>query len=97
MAKKIHVDPEFQGLLPGLSDEEFDALKADIKTNKVHTPIVTDETGAILDGRNRFRIDRNAPHKVLPGAGKMSRAEKKAFVIRSNLARRNLSAECSPW
>ena len=90
---RIHVDPEFAELLPGLSREEFEALRADIRANGVQEKIVLDDTGAILDGHHRFRIDRDAPTRILAGAAEMTRAEKKAYVIRSNLARRNLSDE----
>jgi len=86
----IKVNPDFEALLPPLSTEEFDALKLDIKQNGVVAPILVDEGGTILDGHNRFRIDKNAPHKVIAG---LSDEEKQAFVIRSNFARRNLSPD----
>lgn len=87
---KIKVNPELEALLPPLSTEEFDALKLDIKQNGVVAPILVDEDGTILDGHNRFRIDKNAPHKVIAG---LSEEEKQAFVIRCNFARRNLSPD----
>jgi ParB-like chromosome segregation protein Spo0J len=74
--------------LPPLSTEEFDALSADITINGVRVPIVIDEDGNILDGHHRYKIDPNAPYKILSG---LSEAKKLAFIYRSNLIRRNLS------
>ena len=51
-------------------------------------PIKVDESGCILDGHSRFAIDLSAPPQVVKG---LSEAEKKAFVFRSNLTRRNLA------
>jgi len=79
---------EFEDLLPPLSDEEFAALKADIKTNGILHPVLVDENDDVLDGRHRLKIDKNAPRKVIRG---LSDAEKEAFVFRANFTRRNLS------
>lgn len=80
----------FDDLLPPLSTEEFDALRADIKANGVLHPIFVDENGEVLDGRHRLKIDPNAPRRVIKG---LSPAEKEAFVFRCNFVRRNLSPE----
>ena len=80
----------YEHILPPLSTDEFAALKADIKANGVQVPIVVDENGAILDGHHRFKIDKNAPRRVVEG---LSLGEKEAYTIRANLARRNLSPE----
>ena len=50
--------------------------------------MVVDELGTVLDGRHRLKIDPSAPRRVVEG---LSDGEKRAFVYRSNLARRNLS------
>ncbi len=75
-------------LLPPLSTQEYDALKASIKAEGIRIPIVVDEDGNILDGFHRFKIDAKAPRKVLRG---LTEAEKMAFVFEANLTRRNLS------
>lgn len=80
----------FADLLPPLSTEQFAALKADIKANKVRQPIDVDESGNILDGHHRYKIDKNAPRKVIRG---LTKAEKEAHAFRSNIARRNMSTE----
>lgn len=80
----------YADLLPPLSTEEFEALKSDIKERGVLQPILVDEDDNILDGHNRYRIDKNAPRKVVAG---LSELEKQAFVLSSNTKRRNLSPE----
>lgn len=79
---------DFADLLPPLSTEEFEALKADIKQHGVLHPVCVDEDGKILDGRHRLKIDPDAPKRVIKG---LSSAEKEAFVFRANFVRRNLS------
>jgi len=84
-------------LFPGLSAEEFAALKADIAARGVLVPIEFDETGAVLDGHHRLRAwaelraegVRVAPYPrvVRQLAGEQ---EKKAHAVALNLARRHL-------
>ena len=75
-------------LLPPLSTEEFDALKADIKANGVQVPVVVDEDGEVLDGHHRLKCDKKAPRRVIEG---MTEGEKLAYVYGANNRRRNLS------
>lgn len=77
-------------LLPPLARDEYEALAADIAEHGVLSPIVVDEQGNILDGRHRYQIDPNAPRRIVRG---LTEAEKRAYVYRTNLARRNLSPE----
>jgi len=81
---------KFDALLPPLSSDEMNALRADIKANGVLHPVFVDEDGNVLDGRHRLKCDKNAPRKVIKG---LTEAEKMAFVIRCNFVRRNLSPE----
>ena len=80
----------FADLLPPLSTDEFNALKADIKANGVRDPVWIDEDGNVLDGRHRLKIDPKAPTRIAKG---LTEAQKEAFVWRSNFATRNLSPE----
>src|SRR5262249_39841911 len=77
-------------LLPPLSQEEFEALRADILEHGVLCPGYVVEDGNTLEGRNGLRMEPNAPRKVVKGR---TQAEKQAFVFRQNFARRNLSPE----
>ncbi len=78
--------------MPPLSDDEYDALKADIATRGVLVPIEVDETGAILDGHHRHRacteLGIDPPTVVRPG---LTEAEKHEHALRLNLARRHLT------
>lgn len=84
------VNSPFADLLPPLSTEEFEALRADVKEYGVRNPVFIDEDDNVLDGHHRLRIDPDAPRKVIRG---LTDAEKAAFVFRCNFVRRNLSPE----
>ena len=79
----------FATLLPPLTTDEFAALKADITLHGVRDPVLIDEDGNILDGHHRYKIDKNAPTRVINGL--TSDEHKRAFVIGCNFKRRNLS------
>jgi site-specific DNA-methyltransferase (adenine-specific) len=84
----------FAKLLPPLSTEEMRALRTRIAAEDgVHDPVLISEDHEILDGHNRLKIEPAAPQKVITGSGQWTQAEKQAFVVRCNLARRNLSPE----
>jgi len=80
----------YANLLPPLAQAEFDALRASIKANGVHTPIIVDEEGNILDGHHRHQIKPDVERRIVTG---LSEASKRAFVIACNLQRRNLSPD----
>lgn len=80
----------YADLLPPLKTSEREALAADIKANGVLHPVVIDEDGNILDGHHRYSMDRNAPTVTVEG---LSDDEKRAYTIRANLARRNLTGD----
>jgi N6-adenosine-specific RNA methylase IME4/DNA-binding XRE family transcriptional regulator len=92
MSKQIlpHIRDEFRDLLPPLSGEEKEALRASIEREGVRDPIIVDEDGAILDGHNRYSIDASAPTRIVNG---MTLPQKMAFIIAVNLQRRNLSPD----
>ena len=91
----------YEHLVPPLATPEYEALKASIEADRaVHDPIWVDEQNSILDGHHRHRavgelrgeqeILINLPTRVRTG---LSEPEKKAFVLASNMRRRNLSPE----
>ena len=57
----------YADVLPPLSTEEFEALRADIRRYGVRMPILVDEAGNILDGHHRHKIDPNAPRALIEG------------------------------
>lgn len=78
----------YRDLLPPLTTEEREALRASIALEGVREPVMVDEEGNVLDGHHRLAIEPNAPTRVVSG---LSSAEKQAFVFQANITRRNLS------
>lgn len=81
-------------VLPELTPEEYEALKADIQANGVQIPVEVDEEGNIIDGYHRAKICQELgidyPKNVRQG---LSEEEKIDFVLRVNLNRRHLTRE----
>src|SRR5512139_170435 len=88
----LRVNPEYEKLLPKMSEEEFAEMKASIKAEGQHYAIIVNEDLEVLDGHHRFRacIDlgiepdfeiRKFDDKLL----------EKKFVIEANLRRRHLN------
>src|SRR5690606_3775177 len=81
----------YADLVPAMSDEDFATLKADLRLRGQRDPILVDDQRNILDGHNRYAILGSAvTMQVIDG---WSEAEKKAFVVSRQLARRNITAE----
>jgi ParB-like chromosome segregation protein Spo0J len=89
----LRVNPEYEKLLPKMSDEEFEELKASIKQEGQHYPIVANEDLEVLDGHHRFRacteLGMEPDFEVRKFENKL--LEKK-FVIEANLRRRHLTS-----
>jgi ParB-like chromosome segregation protein Spo0J len=80
-------------VMPALTDEEFAALKADIKERGVMVPVEYDEFGNVLDGHHRVRACEELgitgwPRLVRNG---LSDEEKRAHARALNLVRRHLT------
>ncbi len=80
-------------LLPPLSDEEYQSLRADIAAHGILVPVELDEAGQLLDGHHRLQIAaelgiQDYPRVVRSG---MDEAEQVDHVLALNLARRHLS------
>ena len=88
----LHLNPEYEKLLPKMSDEEFAELKASIQAEGQHYPIVVNEDLEVLDGHHRFRacteLGIEPDFEVRKFEDKL--IEKK-FVIEANLRRRHLT------
>lgn len=86
---------DYRRLLPALSDQEYEALKADIRARGVMIPIEVDERGAILDGGARKQICNelgiwNPPCVKRPG---LTEDQKIEHILTVNLKRRHLSRQ----
>ena len=81
-------------LLPALSTDEYDRLRADIKAHGIRQPIELDEAGVILDGHHRRAIADELGIDCLSITCHIATEdEKHAHVLRVNLNRRHLSTE----
>jgi hypothetical protein len=81
-------------LLPGLTAEEYAALRADIAANGVRVPVDVDENGQVLDGHHRSLIAAelgiDCPRRTLTG---LTEAQKVAHAIAVNVHRRTLTQQ----
>jgi ParB-like chromosome segregation protein Spo0J len=88
----LSVNPEYEKLMPRMSDEEFAELKESIQSEGQHYPIVAKENLAVLDGHHRLRacveLGIEPDFEVRKFEDKL--LEKK-FVIEANLRRRHLN------
>jgi rubrerythrin len=80
----LYLNPEYDKLLPKMSNEEFGELKASIQNEGQHYPIIVNEDLEVLDGHHRFR----ACMEVRKFDDKL---HEKKFVIEANLRRRHLN------
>lgn len=91
---EITESPTPYQLLPRLTDEEFTALKDDIKANGIRVPIDVDESGTVIDGHHRAWIAADlgieCPRRVVAG---LTDEQKRAHAIAANVYRRSLSRE----
>jgi ParB-like chromosome segregation protein Spo0J len=76
-------------LFPMMDDEELAKLAADIKANGLIHPIIVDEDGPLLDGRNRSMACEIAG--IEPAVVVFEGDDPKAYIIASNIARRHMS------
>jgi ParB-like chromosome segregation protein Spo0J len=88
----LRVNPEYEKLLPKMSDDEFAELKASIQAEGQHYPIVANEDLEVLDGHHRFRacveLGIEPDFEVRKFEDKL---REKKFVIEANLRRRHLT------
>lgn len=81
-------------LLPPLSDEEYAALRDDIRGAGVRVPIDVDEDGNILDGHHRKAIadelGKECPERIVRGLPEFAKVD---YALTVNLTRRHLSRE----
>ena len=91
----MRIDPEFQALIPPLSDDEYAALELSIIAEGCRDAIVVwqhDGDDIIVDGHNRYAICTAAglPYNTVT-RDFSSRSDVMLWMIRNQLARRNLT------
>ncbi len=82
-------------LLPALTPEEYQALKADIHQNGILVPVIRTDDGETIDGHHREKIAAelgitDIPFKTVPVLGD---EERRHMAIRLNANRRQLTGE----
>ncbi len=88
----LRINPEYEKMLPRMSEEEFSQLKASIQSEGQHYPIIANDDLEVLDGHHRYRacieLGIEPDFEVRHFEDKL--IEKK-FVIEANLRRRHLN------
>jgi ParB-like chromosome segregation protein Spo0J/DNA-directed RNA polymerase subunit RPC12/RpoP len=88
----LRLNPQYEKMLPTMTQEEFEQLKESIRTEGQHYPIIVSESLEVLDGHHRFRacleLDIEPDFEVKHFEDKL--LEQK-FVIEANLRRRHLN------
>lgn len=95
MEKILNIDPEFQGKIPPLTEQEFAQLEQNIlEAGRVYEPIATWKN-TIVDGHNRYKIVTKHP-EIIWETREMNFNDKWAafdWMYKNQLGRRNLTAE----
>jgi ParB-like chromosome segregation protein Spo0J len=88
----LHLNPEYDKLLPKMNEEEYTELKISIEKDGQHYPIIVNEDLEVLDGHHRFRacveLGLEPDFEVRKFDDKLN---EKKFVIEANLRRRHLN------
>lgn len=90
---QLIIDPEFESLVPPLSQEEYSQLEANILRDGCRDPI-TIWDNVILDGHNRYKICRQ--HDILFNVNPIlieNRDEAISWICSNQMGRRNLTDE----
>ena len=95
MQETLRIDPEFEAVIPPLTEYEFKQLTDNILAEgEVFTPIFT-WNGFIVDGHHRYKIIQQHPevvYRVLEKAFE-NRYEALSWICNNQLGRRNLSED----
>ena len=88
MMRTIRVHP-VADLFPMMSDDEIADLAEDIKENGLIHPIIVNDDGVLIDGRNRAKACEIAG--VEPRIEKFNGGDPRAFILAANIKRRHMS------
>ena len=95
ISRRNRMRPSQYQLLPALTPNEYDSLKADILERGVQVPVEYDEDGNILDGHHRVQICTLLGISEWPCVVRLNMSEeaKVEHILALNLDRRHLSRE----
>jgi len=88
----IIINPDYEAIVPSLTDEEFERLKNSIAEVGLYEPIVINKERVILDGHHRFKACKEVG--VLPRftiKHFQSKIAEEIYVIETNVIRRQLN------
>ncbi len=88
----ITINPEYEALVPKISDEQYNALRESIDESGLWIPIIVNPQGVILDGHHRYKICKELEIQIKHAERAFeNKLLEKKFVIESNLKRRQLN------
>ena len=95
MSLHLTIDPEFQGTIPPLREEEMKQLEENILTDGVVINPLIVWDGVIVDGHNRYRILQKHPEIQFTTYEKQfsDRYAAIAWICKNQLGRRNLTPQ----
>jgi hypothetical protein len=76
-------------LFPMMPEDELAELAEDIKANGLIHPIITDDQGQLIDGRNRMKACKLAG--VEPSFEKLDGQNPVVYILSANIGRRNIT------
>lgn len=90
---ELVIDPIYEGLLPLLSEEDFNKLEASVLRDGILHPFLINQDNVILDGYTRLRICRKYAIREVPFIVRTfsTKIEEEEFVLSFNLNRRHLT------
>lgn len=89
---QISINEEYLDLIPRPTKEERQALKESIMVDGLHTPLIINSDGVVLDGHTRYEICEELaikPPYIIKDFE--TKEQEKEFVVTSNLIRRQLN------
>ena len=87
-----HTDPEFENLIPPLSEDERKQLEENILASGKCRDAIILWGGIVIDGHNRYEIcKRHGIEFEVKEMGFESRKEAKLWILKNQLGRRNLT------
>ena len=88
---ELKIKEEFKNLIRPLTEEEYNLLEENIKTNGCHEPIVVLQDNTIIDGHNRYEICRkhSIEYKTFIQKGLETEEDVKLWMLYNQISKRN--------